>query len=463
MVIFATVSRVLLAAFRCALGALSGSAAGAEGASLPRFRLEVGQELTYRQNYEFKYGKGDNAGILGHKTDWQVWVVRHNDDGSWRIVFRSSDKSWQVRGKGEKSEHPANNSLAYCDIFPDGRFVPNESLGYRLNPQVLFPRLPGDAAAAAKGWEDFHKRDAVRSRYNAQASRKDDGLWAFDEVRESPLDAIYLSSSRSRFFFDLKRGLVQRAEGENTQGYGFDGKGTSTTELAGVKEHDADWVKQFAAETDRYFTANKAYEDLTQRAEKEPKESESLLAKAEAALQEVRGQLTLPILREQVDDQLKGHAQRARWITEDAKRIGELLGKPAAAFATKDLEGKAHSLDGYRGKVVILDFWYRGCGWCIRAMPQVNQLAEDFKGEPVAVLGMNIDQDEKDARFVVEKMKLTYPVLKAEGLPQKYGVSGYPTLIIIDQAWKVHDVHVGYSPTLRDEVAKSVKGLLTRK
>jgi len=94
---------------------------------------------------------------------------------------------------------------------------------------------------------------------------------------------------------------------------------------------------------------------------------------------------------------------------------------------------------------------------------QVKQLAEEFKGQPVAVLGMNTDHDEKDAKFVALELSLNYPVLKAEGIPQKYSVRGFPTLIIVDQDGKVADIHVGYSPTLRTEVAKSVQKLLGRK
>ena len=122
------------------------------------------------------------------------------------------------------------------------------------------------------------------------------------------------------------------------------------------------------------------------------------------------------------------------------RRPGQAGARP---WETKDLEGKTHSLEGYKGKVVILDFWYRGCGWCIRAMPQMKELAQDFKGQPVAVLGMNTDREEKDAKFVVDEMGLNYPVLKAEGLPEKYRVRGFPTLIIVDQAGKVADIHVG--------------------
>jgi peroxiredoxin len=142
-----------------------------------------------------------------------------------------------------------------------------------------------------------------------------------------------------------------------------------------------------------------------------------------------------------------------------ADRVAQ-LGKPSPEWETKDFDGKPRGLKDYRGKVVVLDFWYRHCGWCIRAMPQVARLADDFKGEPVAVLGMNIDRSEEDARFVIEKMGLRYPMLKARGLHENYHMHGYPTMIILDGKGTVRDVHVGYQPTLHDEVSKTIRKLL---
>jgi thiol-disulfide isomerase/thioredoxin len=110
-----------------------------------------------------------------------------------------------------------------------------------------------------------------------------------------------------------------------------------------------------------------------------------------------------------------------------------------------------------------MDFWYRGCGWCVRAMPQMKQIAEHFKDQPVVVLGMNTDQNEADARFVIDKMGLNYPTVKATGIPQKYKVSGFPTLLIVDQEGVLRDIHVGYSPTLREEVVGAVEKLLRKK
>lgn len=111
----------------------------------------------------------------------------------------------------------------------------------------------------------------------------------------------------------------------------------------------------------------------------------------------------------------------------------------------------------------MLDFWYRGCGWCIRTMPQVKEIAARFQGRPVLVLGMNTDEREVDARFVVDKLAINYPTLKAKGLPEKFNVTSFPTLLVLDPQGIIRDVHVGYSPSLGNDVAESIERILQPK
>ena len=96
-------------------------------------------------------------------------------------------------------------------------------------------------------------------------------------------------------------------------------------------------------------------------------------------------------------------------------------------------------------------------------MPQVKEIAAYFENQDVTVLGMNTDRDPNNAEFVIKKMGLNYPNLKARNIPKKYGVRGYPTLIVIDQDGIVSNFHVGYSPDLRDKVISSVEKLLKTK
>ncbi|WP_422927735.1 TlpA family protein disulfide reductase [Singulisphaera sp. PoT] len=427
--------------------------------AVPRYQLQVGQELKYKGSSELKYADGAH----GFKTDWQAWVVRKNADGSWRVVMRSSQSFWMKREGKEQGDGQVQATVAYCDLHPDGRASVNDSFNHRFEPSALFPRLPEDEAQAKEGWSarGYDDEDA-RTEFKPLGGTSDADL-VFEGIPQSTMGLIYVSSQRSKYDFDRKRGLIKRIDSENSQGYGFNGKGTGVTELIAIEPHGADWAKRFGDEADLYFAANKTYQDLQAKASKSVGVIDEALDQAEKTLKEARAKLTFAPLQEQVDEQLKRHAALRSYYKQEARNRAEVIGKDAAEWDAVDLDGKAHSLKGYRGKVVILDFWNRGCGWCIRAMPQMKQLADDFKGEPVAVLGMNTDGDETDARFVAETMKLNYPTVKAQGVPEKYNVQGFPTLIVVDQEGKVADIHVGYSATLRDEVSRIIRGLLAKK
>jgi hypothetical protein len=82
--------------------------------------------------------------------------------------------------------------------------------------------------------------------------------------------------------------------------------------------------------------------------------------------------------------------------------------------------------------------------------------------DAAVVFGMNTDQDLADAKFVVDVMKLNYPVLQAKELVDTYKVNnfGFSTLIVIDQTGTVKAMHIGYSATLKDDLSKIIDGLL---
>jgi thiol-disulfide isomerase/thioredoxin len=425
-----------------------------DASALPRYRLTPGIEITFKGHDDFKF----QSGAFHYQTDTIAWVVRRNGDGSYRVVVRESrtmDREGDMKQKGEPQV-----SLVSFDLFDDGKLGPGANLGYLFDPTSVFPRLPSTPEEMRTGWSGAARYDSMIKYKQAAQAGEDETV--FNAVRESREDAIYVSSHRSVVHFDLKRGLVRKVETESSQGYGFNGKGKGEVELKSVETRDAGFQKQFAAAADRYFQSSAEYEKFVDRAGREPGTAKALLEKAEAILKESQAAIDQPVFRDGLAHLLKSHSQTANYTEQQAKDRAEVVGKPAALWQTKDLKGKSHVLKDYRGKVVLLDFWYRGCGWCMRAMPQIMELVDDFKDQPVAVLGMNTDRDEKDAQFVIDAMKLNYPVLKAQGLPEKYKVQGFPTLVIIDAEGKVADLHVGYSPTLRQDVGAAVKRLIKK-
>jgi thiol-disulfide isomerase/thioredoxin len=270
---------------------------------------------------------------------------------------------------------------------------------------------------------------------------------------------VFLATSKALIHFDGRRGVIVKVESENTQGYGFNGKGTGTVKLKSTTQKAPDWIAQLAQEADVFLQAKGIVKDATKSVKKND-DQENARATAEKALRDGLGKVKMPMIVAQFDAQLEAFQSSVTYYAKENKLEASVLNKAAAKWDTVDIDGKNHTLAGYRGKVIVLDFWYRGCGWCIMAMPQIKEVVEHYAGKPVVVLGMNTDREEKDARFVVNKLKLNYATLKAQGLPEKYGVQGFPTLIIIDQNGVVRGRHVGYSPTLREELVKKIDGLL---
>ncbi len=453
-------------------------------AELPRYRLRVGQELTYRGSNDFAYERGS----LAYAFLDRAWVTRHNPDGSWRVVLCYQNQMTQqskpklnslksivgwVATKAQEAakaapgtpadEEPGDRRLAYVDLHPDGRVILNESITASFNPvapETIFPPLPASADQARQGWHDDNP-GTMEARNDYQLAPEEAGNVVILATHRNMFDKIYLSSAKSRFTFDPKQGIVTGVANENNQGYGFVGKGTGGLSLTGTVDHDAAWVATMARESEVFFTASLAYQDALKQANRATADVASVLAAAETGLKEAQARLTLPMFAGALDAQIKQHAASASYYIKEAKTRDEAVGQPAAEWELKDLAGQTHTLAGYRGQVVVLDFWYRGCGWCIRAMPQMKQLADDFHGQPVAILGMNKDANLKDAQFVADAMGLNYPTLvQAESVPEKYKVRGFPTLVIVDPRGKIAEVHVGYSPTLREEVGGTIRRLL---
>jgi thiol-disulfide isomerase/thioredoxin len=334
----------------------------------------------------------------------------------------------------------------------------------------VLPRLPADAAAAAKSWQGDVEWTGNRTTYTAlpatvgadavTAGAATPAEFVFAAVSEGPTNRIYLTTNKLTFHFDPARGVVTRVDGESSQDYGFHSTGTSTLKLDKEDTLPADQVQALARDYDTFTQAVKLYGEQMRGVREHPDNARAAMDAGKQTLTTAAAKVHHPDVTAEFKSKLEQHDQYAEYSVESATKLAAVLNKPAADWSAKDLNNQPISLKSLRGKVVVMDFWYRGCGWCMYAMPQVKQLASDFKDAPVAILGMNTDRNLDDAKFVVKELALDYPQVQATGIPEKFGVEGFPTLIIIDQQGTVRDVHVGYSPDLHEKVSKKVRALL---
>ena len=138
-------------------------------------------------------------------------------------------------------------------------------------------------------------------------------------------------------------------------------------------------------------------------------------------------------------------------------------GTPAPDWALPTLTGDTVRLADLRGKVVLLDFFYKSCAPCCAALPFLQSLHEKYKDQGVVLLGIDpYDDSEKDemADFIA-KRGITYTVLFSErDLSNIYHIAAYPTLFFIDRDGKIAKVHRGYHPTLESAIEEQLQKML---
>jgi len=129
----------------------------------------------------------------------------------------------------------------------------------------------------------------------------------------------------------------------------------------------------------------------------------------------------------------------------------KLLGKQAPPITGADVDGKAVSLTGLRGKVVLIHFWATWCPPCVAEIPRLNALAEKFHDRGFEVMGINVDamhEDVKDTktavtavrRFLVSQNVAWTNLLNQTGADdhtKAYGVEDIPANFLIGRDGKV--------------------------
>jgi cytochrome c biogenesis protein CcmG/thiol:disulfide interchange protein DsbE len=115
--------------------------------------------------------------------------------------------------------------------------------------------------------------------------------------------------------------------------------------------------------------------------------------------------------------------------------------RPAApALVLPRLAGGGRgSLAGYRGKVVILNYWASWCTPCRREAPLLERWQRRIAPRGATVLGIDALDLTGDARGFIRSYGLTYPMLRdRDGETQgRFGVGGYPETFVIDRRGRI--------------------------
>ncbi|HEU5368100.1 MAG TPA: TlpA disulfide reductase family protein [Ktedonobacterales bacterium] len=109
-------------------------------------------------------------------------------------------------------------------------------------------------------------------------------------------------------------------------------------------------------------------------------------------------------------------------------------GQAAPNFRLKDLTNRSVALSDFRGKRVLVNFWYVACAGCQQEMMALEQFYAEERSQDVVILGVNIVDDASTASQFLQQLGVTYPVVldASQQTLDLYGVTSTPSSFLID-------------------------------
>ena len=137
----------------------------------------------------------------------------------------------------------------------------------------------------------------------------------------------------------------------------------------------------------------------------------------------------------------------------------------APQLVLENLDGSTFSLEEtLKEGPVVLDFWATWCKPCIKALPKLQSLSEEYAERGVQVLTINVDgpRNLPKVRPFLQRHKLTLPVLldKTNEVLKQFQLVGMPATLIIGEDGTVFYKHQGYGPGYEEKLRAELDELL---
>ena len=146
------------------------------------------------------------------------------------------------------------------------------------------------------------------------------------------------------------------------------------------------------------------------------------------------------------------------------QELSPWTGGATPPLALAGLDGKAHRLEAYRGKVVLVNFWATWCEPCREEMPSIGRLRASLAGRPFEVLAVNLAEPATRIRAFKEKVPMDFPVLldRDSAAARAWGARILPASYLVGADGRIRYVFRGELDWSQDQVRRLVAGLLPR-
>lgn len=142
------------------------------------------------------------------------------------------------------------------------------------------------------------------------------------------------------------------------------------------------------------------------------------------------------------------------------------VGLPAPNFTATDIDGKAHSLGDYGGKVLVIDFWATYCKPCVKKLREYESLHQMYKGRNVDFIALSMDESDEVIKGWRQQNDVNFPLARLSDDAKKafFGDAALvpiPQMRIVD---KKRVIRYSFGPdSTTEDVENALKTLLAEK
>ncbi len=131
-----------------------------------------------------------------------------------------------------------------------------------------------------------------------------------------------------------------------------------------------------------------------------------------------------------------------------------------AVLPTTAAEPKELPLEQYAGKVILADFWASWCVPCKKSIPWLNTMAEKYQQQGLVVLGINLDENRRDAERFLEQTAARFPIIYDPNgsYASHYQLKTMPSSLLFNREGQHVSTHRGF---LSKKIAEYESRLIT--
>lgn len=122
------------------------------------------------------------------------------------------------------------------------------------------------------------------------------------------------------------------------------------------------------------------------------------------------------------------------------------FGSPVPSYDYIDKDGKTVHISDFAGKWVLMDFWSRGCGPCIKSVPELGAISKEFQ-DKLAVVSISLDS-KNTWREASEEHGIFWndwnDPTGSSGSVRAFGTTGIPTFVLVSPEGIINQIIVGY-------------------